>query len=424
MGYGVSQRSILEGLGCQLYYDGNRSPVSGNCDYDVYGVHVVTINGNLFASPTIMNVSGVRTSAPVPRKEDFHNIKVEDAGLIISNRNMQKVTFRFMQPYNFHNTSQFGAGYPSIAASGLIRISCSGTHPTERTWYESNGTSSDNEWHDYIALTSNSGVWTLPKYVRSQTTMDNSSSVIPAADYQGYKFYVNFVNSSGVISPYSTVSFTSENMKKYHIGSILDADTASRSTDKFKEHSVLNPVNVEGITHRKRLGIGIHDIDIQSIKYKKEGVYISERFGNETPIYAVSMSASEQFPGIQSLSFKKWDFIKHYIQFGNSDSEEWHRISPTQRKNEIDEVGNNVPSVIILDALIDQGKTVTKSDTYGYISHVNLNKSIYNFRMKIEINTNASDNAGNWSPYIYDYKVTVLDRNVLRSSLSENYLFL
>ena len=180
-------------------------------------------------------------------------------------------------------------------------------------------------------------------------------------------------------------------------------------------------VQVKGCTYRKRLAIGLQDIDLQSIKYKNTGQYLSNLYASEEPMYAVSLDATEQFPRAGTL--QPWDFIKYYIQFGSVKSDEWVRLSPKSRTNEIDDEAKLVPHTIILDTQMAGGDKDSLNNPGDFV-FVDFAKPTYNFRIRIDLDTTKSlETVGTWSPFVYDYKVQILGRSILTADNVERYLF-
>ena len=394
--------------------DDSGLPISGNATYDVYGLYAVIVRDQVYAT-SIMNVSGVRTRAPYPHIRDFELSAPETGGIVVGDTQMQQFNFKFDTLDNFANTDQFGVSYEDAATSGLIQLSCSGELSTEDggndTWYNPDGSTQDTAYYQLIPdLDSDaSGVWVLPKY-RSSTE----------DTYQGYIFYANYVNSSGIIGPSMELGYRNEVLRDFHEKSVFTTDGGQpRQWENTTPHAVV----VEGITHRKRLAFGIKDIDLESITYKDTGSYISKPFGIEIPLYAVTLDASEQFPGQEAGTFDKWNYVKYYVQFGSTMDGEWHRISLKSRIKELDDAGNTVPSVIILDSMMTEDEKRGVEPIYGKSLYVSMGRPVRTFRIKVEVSTINSPNTGSWSPFIYDYKVGCLTRDALTSALIERHLF-
>lgn len=408
---------------------GSAGFVSGNAYYDVYGCHFVTLynslgvpskyyHGNMFTIPDVLTQSPyVRLSTDVPDLV----VSVSSVGESVNDNPLQIFTFNFTEgavnavPPLLDNPNDFGGGYPFPASSGYMRISCSGVE--NRLWYKPVYSAatlpSTTISYGYVEPSGTSLSFRVPKFQDADNSDNNDTG-----QYQSYIFKFEHINSAGVVSPAVGVGYDQLSLKKLHESAVASSDNI-----RIPDPELWNgptPVVVKDKTNRHRLSLGIQDVDLQSVKYKKSGSYVSKLYASEEPIYAVSIDSTEQIPLLGSL--QPWDFIKYYIQFGSAKSDEWSRISTKSRTTEIDGDQKPVPNLVILDThMLDSEKdSLTNSNNILFMEQ---QKPVYNFRIKIEIDTSSSSSAGAWSPSVYDYKVRVLNRSILTSSNVERYLF-
>lgn len=406
-----------------------RNALSGNAVYNVYCGYAISIlsrgTRKIVTFGDLHSQTLYRTYAPYPHANaedpDF-TVSIADIGEMVSGFGLQQFTFSFKDAediYNFDELSRYNyTVYPgptgTCANSGFVQMTCYGVN-SGVYWRPTfvGGTAElvsgwmDNGGHAYLMPNSGSITWSVPKF------FDNGAKA-----YERYKFGIKYINSSGTLSPPLDIEYNEDSLKSIHNKEVSDAVGEKLSDEKLWQGPI--PINVKPLTHRKRLAIGVQDIDLQSIEYKDRGSHISKMYGSEEPIYAVSLDVTEQMP--QAGDAPAWDFVKYYVQFGSVESDEWIRISPKSRVNEVDDEGNYVPNILILDSqMTDNDKqSLTDFSTVKFVDH---KKAVYTLRVKTEINTINSPSRGLWSPFVYDYKIMVVNRSVLSSANVERYLF-
>lgn len=395
----------LNGTLTQITKDINGTPLSGNCYYNIYSTNILLLpeKNKILGFGDLVSSVAYLTRSPYPFFGDVNGsltVSIEDNGELAGDKTL--VNFKFdvgNELYNFANTDNFGVGYPSIAESGLLRITCSGIASGVYFPFIYNGSNeSVNPLYQYMGAIPSGVYFKVPKLLLNN-------------EYADYSFNIEYINSSGLLTGPTTVNYTSETMKNFFTKKYTGNESVVKSEDSSKEI-----IDITGATNRSRLAIGISDIDLVSTQYNEKGVYISQVYTNEKPIYALNMEVNEE---IQAFSrFNNWDIVKYYIQLAGD--ENWYRVSPKPRINELDESGLMVPSVFILDSLIENTNI---SDIYNTIKFVPYDKPVYSFKVKIEMDTNITGMRGKWTPSIYDYKITVIDKDILTSSNYERYLF-
>lgn len=389
--------------------------ISGNAYYDVYAAHVLTSSDGQMLSiagySSMQVISGVLTRAPYPNPKDDLNNPIEDHGETVPGNVL--TTFKFIyEPKHplLANSGIFETGQPAsnLAGSGMIQMSCSGVSSGYFFPALYNGT---NESATPVYQYCNFGetlTWKVPKI----SGVLNTQSV-----YSAYDFRINYIDLSGNLSGSSLVRYSSKDLMDWDkspvsLGTNWNPDTKGGSEGPYF-------VEIGEDNGRSRMATGLRDIDLVVVQYNEKGTYVSTPYTSEKPIYALSIEANES--NVPITGFKIWDTVKWYIQFEINDNGKWYRISPKPRVNELDSAGKNVPNIYVLDTNLFAEDRVM--DLYNTVAFVNLNKEQYNFRIKVEMDTNVTGSRGRWTPQIFDYRVSVIDREALVSSNFERYLF-
>jgi len=170
----------------------------------------------------------------------------------------------------------------------------------------------------------------------------------------------------------------------------LDESKLQKIDDIYIEREVID---------RKRLSIGIKDISIPQKVYKKKGIYISNPYSSEYPIYTFSFKTNEFIPEYTNIN--KYDTVQYYVEFN---SRPWVRISPINRDIEYDGI-NIVPKMYIFDINPEQSSECIKF--LDYQVPVNI------FRIKIIIDVTAVTDELFIPPEIRSYKCVIFDKNQL-----------
>ena len=119
----------------------------------------------------------------------------------------------------------------------------------------------------------------------------------------------------------------------------------------------------------------------------------------DDPIYTFFLRVGETMPDI--VDVPPYDMVKYYVQFTN---QEWIRISPVTRGDELDEDGNIVSKFFVLDKLnLGQISTDLKELPYNF--------PVFSFRIRIELDMNFIASSNFISPSIDFYECHVTDRN-------------
>lgn len=402
--------NYLKGTLTTINKDINKIDISGNCYYNVYATNILTISKNgkdeILGYGDLVSSVYYLTRSPYPYfGNDSGNLTlgIEDRGEKAGDITLVNFTFDADNILkNFANTENFGVGYPTISESGLVRISCSGI--ASGVYFPSiyNGSNEDTEpIYSYMEAIPSGLVFKVPKFITTNV-------------YSDYNFNIEYINSSGNITGPVGVTYSAQNMQDFFTKQYTPNDGGVIIR---KDESNYEIIDIEGVTNRSRIAVGVSDIDLVSTRYNQKGVYVSNIYTSEKPIYLISMETNE---AIQTFSrFNSWDIVKYYIKI--QDDPNWIRISPKPRVNELDEEGGYVPSILILDDITqDQSKI---SDIYNTIKFISYDKAKYNFSIKIEIDTNITGMGGKWTPSIYDYKISVVDRASILNSNYERYLF-
>lgn len=381
-------------------------PISGNTNYDVYATWVARVKGGttlgskLISSSTMITIPSVRTYAPIPNVTTDIDSTITNEADMIASVPIETFEFTFTPPIKyFSNLEEFTSSSPTPANFGYGRITCSGD--SAQAFYPViwDGTTSSSPIYDYISGVHTTSRWKVPKFVSG------------TANYDGYTFTATYINASGVESTPTSIRYTPDMLRTLGQSSINEN---SKGEWSLRDASLIRVGD-----HRRRLAIGISDIDLESIKYKTKGSFISKPYACDFPLYAVSIEATEQIPRNDVSALTPWDFIKYYLQFGNVEDSPWIRISPRERSYETDGSAQ-VPSVIILDTLMNETDTTSLSNT----KFVSINKPVYNFRVRIDMDVSSAASRQLWSPIVYDYKVLVLGRDLLSTGSVERYLFI
>lgn len=402
--------------------------LSGNALYDIYAAYAVvntTIPDQGVVITDVLTVPSHRTLPPTPSPDDLRPSRVSDAGVGVSiqilgvdinGRPQQRFIFKFDQLKNFNELDGFAAN----GVSGFMKITAQGLEQPEQDFYTPSGTQQSTPFELFIPDIDSSGVWTVPKFAND--TGPVGEDLANNTGYQGYAFKISYLNFPGEESPQLNLTFTSEDLKNFY-SDILGSDSDLTDFD-FKRKSTLRAVNVEGNTYRKRLAMGIRDIDMESVEYSTEGKYISKVFNSDSAIYAISLDATEQFPFFPEGTSTPWDFVRYYVQFGAEKSDEWERISTASRGGEIDASGVFIPKVLILDSLLNETQQESVPEVVGTTKFIKRGRAINSFRIRIDFDTVDHEDSGFWSPLIYDYSVKVLTRDLLSSTKVETNQFI
>lgn len=153
------------------------------------------------------------------------------------------------------------------------------------------------------------------------------------------------------------------------------------------------------VLKKKRYSVGIEDLALVNETFKKQGVWISDYYTIEDPIYTFFLRVGETMPS--SVDVPPYDMVKYYVQFANQD---WIRISPVNRGDELDEDGAIVSKFFVLDRL-NLGKISTDLKELPY------EFPVFSFRIRIEIDMNFLASKSFISPSIDYYECHVTDRN-------------
>ncbi len=163
----------------------------------------------------------------------------------------------------------------------------------------------------------------------------------------------------------------------------------------------IDEVHIErGVIDRTRLSIGVKDIAIKQNTYKKKGVYVSNQYSSEFPVYTFSLRVDEFIPDYGSVA--KYDAVQYFIEFN---SRPWVRISPMNRNLEIDAAGKPVPKMFVFDK--DPGQGSESISFLDYQAPVNI------FRLKIVFDLSGVEDNLFIPPEIRDYECIIFDKNQL-----------
>lgn len=385
---------------------------SGNSVYNIYATHVlsnVTRQGSMSVLGYGNLVSGVqiRSSALSPAANDVTPI-IQDTGETLVN-GVPLLTFDFpyyTPPSMFDNPTSFGGGYPELAASGMIKMTCISN--ITKLYYPSiyNGSNSSTNPIPQYLKPSGFISWKVPKFQSDNKT------------YNDYSFAISYINSSGIVTGPTTIDFTSASLQALNTGSL----TLGSSTGGLTLGDNLlgpNSITIDGNTGRYRVSIGVNDLNLITVQYNQVGTFVSTPYTNTDPIYAISLKTSESVKSVQGLNV--WDIVKYYIQFNVTDNGQWYPISPKPRVNEVDASGKLVPNIYILDTNLLGQDTV--SSLYNQVGFLTIGKEQYSFRIKITMDTSKSGTQGAWTPKIFDYRASVINRSAMLTANFNQYLF-
>ena len=392
----------------------NYTPLSGNAYYNIYATHVltsrddqtVTIQG--YGTP-LLTLTNVLTVAPSPSANDVTFNILDTSELYNGTIPLTTFNINFNSSlYNFSNLTSFGPGYPGLASSGAIQVVCRSVGGPSTEYFPltySGGTS--NIPLPYFAMPGGNLTWKVPKFYDPFT----------AGSYASYDFDVSYINSSGLVSGVVTFNFTSDSLKTLDKGSFSTPTADPGNLNK----SIFGPVAIPiaGTTGRSRLAVAINDINLATVQYNQVGTFVSTPYTNTDPIYALSIRANESTQSFPNLSI--WNFIKYYIQFDVTDNGIWYPISPKPRSNEIDISGNLIPNIYILDTnLLTRDMN---SPLYSRVGFISIGDEQYSFRVKITMDTTKGGLQGQFSPKVFDYQVSVVNRSAMLSNNFNQYLF-
>ena len=139
--------------------------------------------------------------------------------------------------------------------------------------------------------------------------------------------------------------------------------------------------------------------EIINESFVKHGIYESNYYTIDDPIYTFSLKAGETIPNY-SDNINKYELVKYYVQFHNQD---WIRISPISREQEFDSGGDIIPKFLILDNL---NLTNISSELHEYPYDF----PVYSFKIKIEFYLEFQSTNNFISPAIDYYECHVTDR--------------
>jgi len=187
----------------------------------------------------------------------------------------------------------------------------------------------------------------------------------------------------------------------------FDTDKINESSDLFDVGEIESFLDVKAekveeipikkdVVLKKRLAVGVEDLGIMNELYSKEGVYVSEYYNLDDPLYTFYMKAGETLPETDGYSI-----VRYYVQFNNQD---WVRFSPVTRLNEVDDDGNFLPKFFVLDDL-NIGHISTQ------LTELKYDFPVYSFRIRIEIDMSFMETNNFISPAIDYYECHVTDRN-------------
>lgn len=228
------------------------------------------------------------------------------------------------------------------------------------------------------------------------TATDGMYLNLPFDDNQIYNIALFNIDQEGIESPYLTFNTADirTSSDEFNQGELGEFDTVSLER--------LGEVNIpEDIVVKKRASVAIDDVALLSETYLSQGVYISDFYTIDNPLYTFSLEVNEYLPTIPGVDIDPHVMIKYYVEFQNQD---WIRISPRNRSDEYDENGLIVPKMLILDSL---GMGDISSD----IRELPFDFSVFSFRLRIELDMSFVQSEYFVSPEVRSYKLFVTDRN-------------
>lgn len=248
---------------------------------------------------------------------------------------------------------------------------------------------------------------------------DGTALAIPT-QYTANSWFTESISGMYLTLPYSVGSESDVKKRTYEISLsyfdqegnntnaiVFNTDTINTSADDFDSGDIDSFVDVKvekveeipikkDVVLKKRLSIGVEDLGLVNELYAKEGVYVSEYYNIDDPLYTFYMKVGESLPDIGGYSI-----IRYYVQFNNQD---WIRFSPITRLTEFDTDGNQVPKFFVLDDL-----------NIGHISsdltELKYEFPVYSFRIKIEMDMSFMNTSNFISPAVDFYECHVTDRN-------------
>lgn len=261
-------------------------------------------------------------------------------------------------------------------------------YPDNSSPYDLIASGFSSGWHYYSSGSATQGIsFSLPFY-DTRSTFDD----LPAV----YKFRINY-NSMGTVASGSTpldVVLNHNYISKNFFSDLAAYASSQPKLDNLKEvNTIIVPSD---IISRRRLAIGIEDIQSVEKKFEKLGTFISNSYNLDFPIYTFSLKVDEYIPQYDNIV--SYDLIKYYVEF---DSGEWIRISPINRGEEY-ENGNAVPKMFIFDS--------ASSDNTSLIRYLNSGGNINNFRLKIIIDMTQVSDSNFIPPEVKNYKCLLFDK--------------
>jgi hypothetical protein len=243
----------------------------------------------------------------------------------------------------------------------------------------------------------------------SESTVSGMFLSIPyiSGTQEPYTYDISLINvdQDSDNSPY--LSFTTESINTssddFNEGELELYDNINVKPDYVKIGEI--PIKND-VVAKKRLMVGIEDAALMSSQFTKKGIYVSEYYNVDDPIYTFSLKSAETIPDIQGLRLS--DVIKYYVQFHSQD---WIRVSPITRGEEYEE-NKFVPKFLVLDKL-NLGGISTEIAEYSY------DFPVYSLRVKIEIDMSAVTSTNFLSPMVLYYECHVTDRNYALGSDNE-----
>jgi hypothetical protein len=307
-----------------------------------------------------------------------HNIQNNEltiSGQLISSNNLMKYTL-------FWNAINNESGYVS---NGPYRCL------VNYTWNSGNAfVSGFTNWVYYPAGNTVSGITFNVPFNDPRTYYGtNSSTGVPAQ----YDINITNVGKTGYTSLNKVIKInhqTFNNTNNYFKN--LDSEVFQHpNPELFKK---VDEVKIlPEVIDRKRLSIGINDINIKNNTYVKKGMYISPFYSLDIDMYTFSLKVDEFIPVFSSLN--PYDIVKYYVEFNSK----WERISPITRGDEFEDK-ILVPKLIVFDK-------AENTNTIKYIDSGN----IKGFRIKIVFDLSSLGDVKFTSPEVYDYKCMIFTKD-------------
>jgi len=215
--------------------------------------------------------------------------------------------------------------------------------------------------------------------------------------YKDYIITIYNIDSVGRMHP-TGLSFNTAQLRNKYNDIVSGKDHKGIGFLDFSRDESLKQEITPNEIYKKRFSLGINDTYLTNSTFSKKGIYISDYYNVDSPIYSFLLVANEYIPEVYK-DIKKSDIIKYYVEFNNND---WINISPLNRPMEINN-GVVVPTMCIFDSL-DQGSI--RSD----ILELNSSSPVYSFRIKILIDMSFIDGEIYSSPEIFSYECRVTDQ--------------